>query len=617
MKAFLKRLPFKKKILSSYFLFIAVSCVLIVIYCMKSMESDRDQSYSYMYQLSEQLSMNTDVIVSNMDRVRFLHLIDDNIKRIIRQSMEEKSRTEVLEDNEYIKQALNHMTNMNQYVLRATIVNEYGDVYSNVQTNAETYLEKMEAIDQNQNWDDKNKIYYSGVYREQITLIPFELVTSISKIYDIDRDSYVGTLYIDLNFSQIRKMLDESMENRKTGTKILIFDNNHQVIYDSEGEASAFWDQVTAEEKQDIREFLSQEEPEDRVLSIKQEECVVAAVRNQTTGWRILTWNTLADIHASGWRNMFSILLAMVVLLGVTILLVVYIADQISHPVTVLTEAMGKVDQGKVNLIDEEKYYWQDEMGQLLRSYNKMGRRINDSIEKIYIYQLNQKQTELKMLQFQINPHFLYNTLNTISSIADLEDIEEIVKIADNLSAMFQYNIKGDDIVPVGREIQHVKNYLEIQAIRFPGKYDFSYEISPEAEKKKMLKFLIQPLVENSLQHAFGKMKKINRIRLRAVIDQEENLQFSILDNGVGMDSIQAERLNRELSQTDTRTLVNHVDKGIGLRNVNARIKNFYGKDYGIQINSEAGKYTEIIIRIRAMGGCANEGEQDENLNRR
>lgn len=617
MRTFLKRLPFKKKILSSYFLFIAVSCFLIITYCMKSMENDRERSYNYMYQLSRQISMNTDVIVSNMDRVRFLHLIDDNIRQIIRQDMDEKSRTEVLEDNEYIRQALNHMTNMNQYVLRATIINEYGDVYSNVQTNDKTYLERMDIIDRSQEWEDKHKIFYSGVYPEKINQIPFELVTSISKIYDIDRDSYIGTLFIDLNFSQIREMLDESMENRRTGTKILIFDSNYQVAYDSEGQESAFWNQLTDREVSKIRDFISQEEPEETVLSIRNEKCVVASVRNQTTGWQILTWNTLADIQASGWKNMFSILLAMVVLLIVTILLVVYIADQISYPVTVLTEAMGKVDQGKVNPIDEEKYYWQDEMGQLLRSYNKMGRRINDSIEKIYIYQLNQKQTELKMLQLQINPHFLYNTLNTISSIADLEDIEEIVRIADNLSSMFQYNIKGDDIVPVGREIQHVKNYLEIQSIRFPGKYNFSYEISPEAESKKMLKFLIQPLVENSLQHAFGKMKQINRIRLRAIIDEDGNLQFSIRDNGVGMDSIQVERLNRELSQTDTGTLVTHVDKGIGLRNVNARIKNFYGKNYGIQINSEAGKYTEIIIRIRAMESRADKGEEDESLNSR
>ncbi len=295
----------------------------------------------------------------------------------------------------------------------------------------------------------------------------------------------------------------------------------------------------------------------------------------------------------------------MIMLMIAAVFLGIYLAGQISRPVMVLAKAMGEVEQGKVNLLEEEKYGWQDEMGLLFRSYNEMGKRINDSIEKIYIYQINQKQTELKMLQFQINPHFLYNTLNTISSIAALSDIEEIAKIADNLSAMFQYNIKGDDIVSVRKEIQHVKNYLEIQAIRFPGKYQFEYRISSEVEDLKMLKFLLQPLAENSLQHAFGKMKEINRITLTAWEDGDDVI-FQLRDNGVGMNTEIMEKLNKELAKTDTGTLVNHVDKGIGLRNVNARIKNLYGKEYGIQIRSEEGKYTEIQIRIQVCKEILN-----------
>jgi len=329
----------------------------------------------------------------------------------------------------------------------------------------------------------------------------------------------------------------------------------------------------------------------------------------------VMAWIPRQEIYHSGMQNMLGILCAMLVLLFAAIALVFYLAGQISYPVTVLTDAMGQVDEGTVALIDENKYVWQDEMGQLLNSYNVMGRRINESIEKIYIYQLNQKQTELKMLQFQINPHFLYNTLNTVSSIAALEDIPEIVKIADNLSALFQYNIKGDDIVKVSNEIQHVKNYLEIQAIRFPGKYEFFYEISPGIHDQKMLKFLIQPLVENSLQHAFLRMKAVNRIRIRAMVDEQRNLFFFIRDNGIGMGQEQVKRLNRELADTNTRTLVNRVDKGIGLRNVNARIKNFYGKEYGIQIGSEEGQYTEIRIHICLLENTA-QGENDhEDIN--
>lgn len=555
-----------------------------------------------MYQFGEQVSMSTDVIVSNMDRIRFLHFIDDKIKHMLRRSMEDKSMEELLDENDYIERALNHMTNMNQYVVRATIVNEYGDVYSNVLTNNDAYLEKMEEIDKAQDWTDKNKVYYTGVYQEEIYLLPFEMVTSISKMYDINQEDYIGTLYIDLNFSSIRQMLDRLAESKTSRTKLLIFDGNQEVIYDSEGLEEGAWEQMDEGERAAVRDFLKGSRAEPGEFTMRGKKCLAASVRNETTDWQIMAWMPLSDIYASGWKNMVGIFSAMIMLLITAVFLGIYLAGQISRPVMILAKAMGQVDKGKVNLLEQEKYSWQDEMGLLFRSYNEMGKRINDSIEKIYIYQINQKQTELKMLQFQINPHFLYNTLNTISSIAALSDIEEIVKIADNLSGMFQYNIKGDDIVPVRKEIQHVKNYLEIQAIRFPGKYRFEYRIDPEVEEKKMLKFLLQPLAENSLQHAFGKMKEINTVSLTAQEDGED-IVFRLRDNGVGMKAEQAEELNRELAQTDTGTLVNHVDKGIGLRNVNARIKNLYGKEYGIQIWSEEGKYTEIQIRIRKMEG--------------
>lgn len=599
MPAFFKKLSFRKKILSSYILFISISCLLIGIYFVRSMETAREESYSYMRQFGEQVSMSTDVIVSNMDRIRFLHFIDDDIRQMLRVSMEDKTIEEVLDQNGAVSQALNYMTNMNQYVLRATVINEYGDIYSNVETNDEAYLERMAEIDRKQDWSDKNKVYYTGVYEEEIYLIPYKLVTSISKLYDIDQEEYIGTLYIDLNFSNIRLMLEQLCASGTTGTNLLVFDEDRELIYDSEGQEEKLWNPAGREEKAEHTDFLK-EGSEEKELIIHGKKCLVAGTRNQTTNWKILTWMPLSAIYASGWKNMVGIFSAMLLLLAAAVLIGIYLADQISCPVTVLAKAMGQVEQGRVDLLEEEKYSWQDEMGLLLKSYNEMGERINDSIEKIYIYQINQRQTELKMLQFQINPHFLYNTLNTISSIAALSDMEEIVKIADNLSSMFQYNIKGEDIVPVEKEIRQVKNYLEIQAIRFPGKYRFIYRISPEIQGQRMLKFLLQPLAENSLHHAFRRMKQKNEICLTAGM-QGDDMLFLLRDNGIGIDRETVRKLNRELADTDTGTLVNHVDRGIGLRNVNARIKNLYGKEYGIQICSEEGCYTEIRIRIRRI----------------
>lgn len=146
-----KRLSFGKKILSSYIIFIGISFLLSGIYCLRSIETSKEENGRYMHQFAEQVNLNLDVIFSNMDRIRFLHLIDDKVKPMIRTPEQDKSLAKELEDEDYVTRALNHMTNMNQYILRATYVNEYGDIYSNVKTENASYLEKMQMIQQRQN----------------------------------------------------------------------------------------------------------------------------------------------------------------------------------------------------------------------------------------------------------------------------------------------------------------------------------------------------------------------------------------------------------------------------------------------------------------------------------
>lgn len=604
MIRYFRRLSFGKKILSSYILFISISCLLVFIYYIKSMEVVKQENYNNMFQLGEQISLNTDILVSNMDRIRFIHLIDDKIKPVIRSENKNKEIDQILEGQEYIERAIKHMANMNQFILRVTIVNEYGDIYSNVSTEQEEYLNRLASVVESQDWTDKNKVYYTGVNTEKISQNPYKIVTSISKMYDIDR-TCIGTIYIDLNYTQISNLFNHLFQRKEMKTAFLVLDAQEELMYASPNIREGFWEQMDRDERETLHKACQDEEvlggKKHITLILDGEKCSVTAEVNSITNWKVVVFTPLHAVYADGIRNMIGILTAMAVVLSLAIALGIILSRQISRPVTILAKAMAGADKGNVKLIQEEPYFWQDEMGQLMHSYNEMGQRINESIEKIYVYQLNQKQTELKMLQFQINPHFLYNTLNTISSIAALEDIEEIVQISDSLSSMFQYNIKGSDIVPVSHEIQHVKNYLNIHTIRFPKKYQFHYEIQPEAMQCYMLKFLIQPLVENSLQHAFTKLKDKNQIRLHIFLSGESDIYIEIWDNGVGIREEDVEILNSELSGMDTRTLVSNVDRGIGLRNVNARIRNFYGKAYGLQIESIEGKYTAIRLKISRM----------------
>ena len=604
MIRYFRRLSFGKKILSSYILFISISCLLVFIYYIKSMEVAKQENYNNMFQLGEQISLNTDILVSNMDRIRFIHLIDDKIKPVIRSENKNKEIDRLLEEQEYIERAIKHMANMNQFILRVTIVNEYGDIYSNVSTEQEEYLKRLAPVVESQDWTDKNKVYYTGVNTEKISQNPYKIVTSISKMYDIDRKC-IGTIYIDLNYTQISTLFNHLFERKEMKTAFLVLDTQEELMYVSPNIREGFWEQMDQNEREKLHNACQDEEVlggKKRItLTLDGEKCSATAEENSITNWKVVVYTPLRAVYADGIRNMIGILTAMAVVLSLAIVLGIILSRQISRPVTILAKAMAGADKGSVELIQEEPYFWQDEMGQLMHSYNEMGQRINESIEKIYVYQLNQKQTELKMLQFQINPHFLYNTLNTISSIAALEDIEEIVQISDSLSNMFQYNIKGSDIVPMSHEIQHVKNYLNIHTIRFPEKYQFQYEIQPEAMQCYMLKFLIQPLVENSLQHAFTKLKDENQIRLHIFLSGDSDIFIEIWDNGVGIKEEDVAMLNTELSGMDTRTHVSNVDRGIGLRYVNARIKNFYGRAYGLQIESMEGQYTVIRLKIRRI----------------
>lgn len=606
-----RRLSFRKKILTSYILFIGLAFLLSGVYCIRSIRTSRQETIRYMHQFAEQVNLNMEVIFSNMDRVRFIHLIDDKVKPMIRTKTDEKSLTKALEDDDYVTRALNHMTNMNQYVLRATFVNEYGDVYSNIKTENSSYLDRMYNIQRRQDWEDRHNIYHTGVYHETINMVEYPLITSISKIYDIDQDRPIGTLYIDLNFSAVRQILDQTLESASTGTHLMIFDYKGELIYHT-GENEDVWGNIQNSEKQEIIELVKTDETDisnDCEIRLNGKEAAVTLMDSQTTGWRVLVYTPLSDIYAAGIKNIAGLAAMMGIVLITAMFLGVILSGQISRPVSILIKAMEKVDKGTVKYIDEKEYDWQDEMGMLLHSYNQMGQRINESIEKIYVYQLNQKQTELKMLQFQINPHFLYNTLNTISSIALLEGVDEIAKISDNLSSMFQYNIKGSDIVPFGQEFKQVNRYMTIQTIRFPGKYEFTQHIPEALYDEPVLKFVLQPLVENSLKHAFPKMRETNQIDLEAYYDGED-IEIRIRDNGIGMNSDIVRELNEELEKMDTKTLVANVDRGIGLRNVNARIKNFYGKEYGIKIKSKESEYTVIQIRIHRIAGDKQEEQK-------
>ena len=234
---------------------------------------------------------------------------------------------------------------------------------------------------------------------------------------------------------------------------------------------------------------------------------------------------------------------------------------------------------------------------------------MNEYLNRELIYEKNQRVIQSKMLKYQINPHFLHNTLNTVASMGELSDFPEIVTIAKNLSYLMQYNLRGSYFVNLESEIEMVKSYIEIQQIRFPDTFSVRYEIADDVKDLQIIKFILQPIVENIFEHGFSKKKKDNLIQIRAW-QEAQRLYLVVRDNGKGIEKEKLREINQILAAERKSTEQEEAgeSRSIGIYNVNRRIRIYYGPEYGVHITENTEEGTEIVL---TLGVVQKNEEQD------
>jgi two-component system sensor histidine kinase YesM len=216
----------------------------------------------------------------------------------------------------------------------------------------------------------------------------------------------------------------------------------------------------------------------------------------------------------------------------------------------------------------------------------------------------------MKSLEAQINSHFLYNTLESINSIAEIEEVESIATMSLALGNMFRYSIKTkSELVTIADELRHVNDYVSIQKIRFDNKFDLVVEIPKEMYPMRVLKLILQPIVENALYHGlqycnFGRKITIRGNTNGAVIFLE------VLDDGIGMIPEQLGKLRESLNEKPHFTELGQRNKqSIGLKNIHSRIELYYGEGYGLSVESEYHQGTKITIKLPALQDTENSSE--------
>jgi len=293
-----------------------------------------------------------------------------------------------------------------------------------------------------------------------------------------------------------------------------------------------------------------------------------------------------------------SVIVTMIVALSsiiiASVLVNILVTDSITKPIRMLCDKTALVAKG--DFTSRTTCESHDELSILSDSFNDMAYKLEQQVRSIRLEQENLRYMESKLLQSQINPHFLYNTLDTIVWLIEGDKNEEAIDIVVSLSEFFRIVVsKGKDFITIREEEIHIKSYLQIQQSRYKDILDYEINIPEELYGYQILKMTLQPLIENSIYHGIKMLRARGKITVTGEI-LDEVICFHVIDNGIGMDEDELAVLRKEIEMPGSKQ-----STGFCLANVNKRIKLNYGNMYGLDIKSKKGEGTDAIIKIPAL----------------
>lgn len=288
-----------------------------------------------------------------------------------------------------------------------------------------------------------------------------------------------------------------------------------------------------------------------------------------------------------------TIIVALSSIILSSVLVNILVTDSITKPIRMLCDKTAMVAKGDFKTRTTCENH--DELSILSDSFNDMASKLEQQVQSIRLEQENLRHMESKLLQTQINPHFLYNTLDTIIWLIEGDKNKEAIDIVVSLSEFFRIIVsKGRDVISIREEEVHIKSYLQIQQSRYQDILDYEINIPVELYGYQILKLTMQPLIENSLYHGIKMLRARGKITVTGEI-MDEVICFHVIDNGIGMEEEELNALRHEVEMPGSKQ-----SSGFGLANVNKRIKLNYGNQYGLEIQSKKGEGTDIMVQIPA-----------------
>lgn len=329
-------------------------------------------------------------------------------------------------------------------------------------------------------------------------------------------------------------------------------------------------------------------------------ESLIAWKRSKNTGWTIVMAISKEELLKERTKQFLFLLFIVIMIIFLTVQISKKFFSVITGNYRRLMEGMEKVKQGELTVQVESKE--EDEISNLIAEFNIMMNKIDELMRSIEGNQALLKEAEIKALQQQINPHFMHNIMETIMGLASEGMDEEIITVSECMSDMLRYNTRMENMTDLRTELGQVKNYVQVLKIRFEDRFEAYYDIDQECLNCQIVKFTLQPLVENAISHGLKNTWEggIIRIRIKKELWQEfSGISIMIYDNGCGIEEEKKQELEKRLRMTTEKPL-EYIEqyKSLGLMNVHLRLRLCYGEKYQIELFSKKDKGTCIHIKI-------------------
>ena len=584
---FLRNLKLQSRLMICFSLLTILPLFIVASFTYQSAERTIKKNASDITASKLQQAINSvDLYIENADSVVQSIFFDSNLRQYIYDS--HKSDYERAIALTEVQKILSGYIYPNKYIGQVYIVDRKNNIFASGSMILDI-LNKEEWFSRFVEGNDKMAIiptHNAGNYMVRFNNNIDTVITILRKYTNIQNNELLGVIGIDINYQYIHNIFQNSEINNDTITMIVT--EQGKMVYNKDRSL------IDTEIDRGRYQQIFQNQSGSYIEVIDKISYFVVFTTSEKTDWKLVQLIPVNQLFAEAKSIKIKTLLVGMICTFFALLISVGASYSVSGPLKKLRREMVKVEKGDMNVHMEISS--EDEIAELSNSFNHMIQELRASIQKIYEDENIKKQIELNMLQQQINPHFLFNTLDSINWMARMQNVPNISLTITSLVKLLQASTYTDrDFVTIEEELENIKNYIAIQKFRYGSQFEVIYEIEETIAKKYTLKLILQPLVENAIYHGLEDKVEGGIIVIGgSMIDNV--IYLSVQDNGRG---INQEKINQILAK-DMKESSRY--SSIGISNTAKRIKLYYGEKYGLELIKleEGGTKAVITIPVRS-----------------